>query len=489
MNFTSPTFLFIFLPLAIIVTAIAPKKIKNLVLLIFSIVFIFLGKNGQSYYIIFFLFLIILNFLLGQWIGKIKDHQVKRVISLIIGAVINFGPLIAFKVMNKYNFPLENQFLFQLFPSQAPTSDWVFPIGLSYIAFQMYSYHFDVANDLVEPETNLLNFSTYILMFPKIVSGPIERYRNIAATLNERNQTLENITSGLQRFVIGLAKKILIADTIASFINPVFDLETPLIPTGSAWIVLVGFSIQLYFDFSGITDMALGIGKMLGFNLMENFNYPYISKSVSEFWRRWHISLSSWFRDYLFLPLEFMRRKKKYIPQALNVFIVFIATGLWHGLTRNYLIWGLILAISISIEMAGFGKVLKKSWRPLQHIWTISWIMFSWIFFRSPNPTFAWNFIKALVGAQGPVDSIPVSQTWPYPILDNSTIIALILGIVFSLPIVPWLKGKLNSAIITKPKLQGFAVVLGDILIVVLFVLSLSFIANRGFTPGIYDKF
>lgn len=472
--------------LSVLVYYLVPKKLKNLSILLSSIVFIGIY---QVYYLGFFFFYVLINYFLGRSIHQDRDDKSKKKTALVISVLINIALLVLFKTLSQYATDVFNPFMTQLPSGMGIINDWIFPIGFSYLCFQAISYHIDVANKHVEAENNVINFAAYLLMFPKILAGPIERYRNIAADLHARDSGFHNFREGLKRFIPGLAKKVLIADTIAKFINPVFALETPSIPTDRAWLILIAFTIQLYFDFSGFADMAVGLGKMFGFNLMENFNYPYISKSITEFWRRWHISLSSWFRDYVFYPLEFSRKKHKFITQRFNILLVFTLTGLWHGFTLNFMIWGFIMGLVIVIESSKFKKVLKKTWAPLQHVWTLGWIVFSWIFFRSPTLGYAWNFIRALTGTQAEVLNIPVSVTWPYPIIDNSTWLALIFGILFSTPIFVFAKTRLNRWLETHPRMSAVAQFTYMVLLLLLFIASVASISSNGFIPGVYEKF
>ena len=234
---------------------------------------------------------------------------------------------------------------------------WVdvkYPLGLSYVTFQVIAYFFEVYKNRLDSEKDLLNFSFYLLLFPKIPVGPITRYSQLRDQIINIQVEPSDVADGIRRFITGFAKKALIADTLAKVVTPIFNLSSPTISPSIAWLVIISYSLQLYFDFSGYTDMAIGIGRMMGFRFMENFNFPYISKNIGEFWRRWHISLSSWFRDFVFFPLE--RRRLKWIGQPVNILIVFILTGLWHGLTSNFVIWGLIHGLALVFEANSFGE-------------------------------------------------------------------------------------------------------------------------------------
>ena len=362
MNFNAPTFLFFFLPVGLLLYYAVDWRYKNLVALAASLVFY---AWGQLFYLPIMLLVILVNFYTARRIEGAREKPEAARKWLWAGIVFDIGLLLFFKIVAGYG----SAWLFFL-PAQTVErlASNPIPLGLSFITFQVISYLIDIDNEIVDSEKSLLNFSLYILLFPKIILGPITRYRDLAGQLLERKITAEGAASGARRFIVGLAKKVLIADTLARMVNPAFDLSSPNFSTGIAWLVLVGYAIQLYFDFSGYTDMAIGLGQMLGFRFVENFNYPYISRSISEFWRRWHISLSSWFRDYVFLPLEFARRGTVRFRQQTNILVVFLLTGLWHGVTLNFVIWGLIHGLALALEMTGFGRWLKKAWPPLQHV-------------------------------------------------------------------------------------------------------------------------
>ena len=328
------------------------------------------------------------------------------------------------------------------------------------------------------------------MLFPKIITGPITRYRDIAPQLNNREVTAQAAAAGARRFIAGLAKKVLIADTLARVVDPAFSLSTPSFTTGIAWLILVGFALQLYFDFSGYIDMAIGLGQMLGFRFAENFNYPYISKSISEFWRRWHMTLSSWFRDYVFYPLEFTRRKPSLFRQQLHILVVFLLTGLWHGLTLNFVLWGGIHGLAMALEMTGFGRWLKKTAAPIQHVYTLGVVLVSWVFFRAPDFMYALKFLARLAGVQQGVRTLPFSVTTPLPIVENSVWLALGLGLILSLPLLPALRRWWNKATGQRqvPALAGTLVL--DLALIFLLVIAVAAASSRSLVASsIYGGF
>jgi alginate O-acetyltransferase complex protein AlgI len=424
MHFNSPIFLFLFLPVFFLFYVVASNKYKNLVALVASLVFI-----SWEHFDIFplLVWVICSNYLLGLAVEH-NRHQ-EHNLFLILGVVLNLLLLITYKALAANGeawFGKENTILI--------------PLGLSYIVFQVIAYLVDIHNEIHDSEKNFLNFAVYVLLFPKFIIGPFVRYRDIGESLSKREVTAANMANGARRFILGLAKKALIADQLVRIVNPAFDLPSPSFSTPIAWLVLIGYALQLYFDFSGYIDMAIGTGQMMGFQFVENFNYPYISKSISEFWRRWHISLSSWFRDYVFYPLEFTRKRDQRYRQQLHILIIFFLTGIWHGVTWNFVIWGMIHGLAVAVEMTWLGRWLKKTWAPLAHLYTLIVVLLGWAFFRSPTPAFAAQFLARLGGSQAGIELLPFSMTEPLPFIDNSIWLALAFGILFSLPIYPALK-------------------------------------------------
>ena len=362
-----------------------------------------------------------------------------------------------------------------------------YPLGLSYVAFQVLSYFFEVYNNKVDGEKNLLNFSFYLLLFPKIPVGPIARYSQLRDQISNIQVEPLDVADGIRRFILGFAKKALIADTLARVVTPIFNLSSPTIFPPIAWLVIISYSLQLYFDFSGYTDMAIGIGRMMGFRFMENFNFPYVSKNIGEFWRRWHISLSSWFRDFVFFPLE--RRRLKWIGQPVNILIVFVLTGLWHGVTSNFVIWGLIHGLALVFEFTFLGRKLRTIWVPLQHIYALGVILVSWVFFRSPTIHFAFVFLRRLMGDTRGLRTLPFDLTSPLPFIEPTFVLALLLGILFSLPVSQWLnnlsKRILGDRLALKFTVQAF----GDLGLIFILIASIAATASSTFMPGIYGKF
>jgi alginate O-acetyltransferase complex protein AlgI len=431
---------------------------------------------------------VVFDYYLGKWIERLRNRPAKGRIVLLAGCILNLLPLIFFKLIVSYGVG----WLHNWIPSDITKllELYLAPLGLSYLVFQLISYLVDIHNEFCDSEKSFINFTLYVMLFPKILVGPIVRYRDISGQLFKREQNSTDIANGARRFIQGLAKKILIADTIANTINPAFSLATPNFLPWMAWFVLIGYALQLYFDFSGFTDMAIGLGQIMGFRFMENFNYPYISRSISEFWRRWHISLSTWFREYVFYPLEFSRRKARFMIQPVNIFIVFLLTGLWHGLTLNFLLWGAIHGLAIAMESAFLGKWLKKVWKPVQHLYALAIVLIGWVFFRSATPGYALGFIARMVGFKKGITSVPFSITSPLPIIDHSVWLAIVLGVFLSLPIIPTLRQYWQRVTHKYLVVQAIGVLGSDILLFILLILSAAALISRTNTPtSIYAKF
>jgi alginate O-acetyltransferase complex protein AlgI len=313
------------------------------------------------------------------------------------------------------------------------------------------------------------------------------RYKPFSEQLNQLTPSSDDVAAGLRRLLTGFIKRVLIANQLALVANAVFNLPTPNVEPRFAWLGLIAFTLQIFFDFAGYTDMAIGLGLMMGIRLPENFNYPYISQSTSEFWRRWHITLSTWFREYVFYPLE--RRRLKWAGQQINIILVFLLTGLWHGFKPTFIVWGLIYGITIALESAGFGRWLKNSWRPLRHFYTLLIVLIGWVFFRSNSLDFAFGFFQRLAGNTSGLTLLPFSQTSPLPFIEPSFVLALIAAIVFSLPLFPiWNRFRTKMENTKLALYFGFQVT-EDILLIALFILGLAAVVSSTFLPNLYAKF
>ena len=363
MLFTSISFLYYFLPIVLITYFVLPKKLRNTVLCVASLIFYF---YGEPKYIILMLAEILIAYIVALLINKHKSKSI-----LVLGIVIHVGLLCVFKYTD---FIVSN--INSLFNTNLSLLRLAIPIGISFYTFQILSYEIDVYRGKVKVQRNLLKLATYVTLFPQLIAGPIVRYETIEKELDERKETKEDFAYGVTRFTTGLAKKVLIANMLGELCKVFLNGTEKSV--AFYWIYGIAYALQIYFDFSAYSDMAIGLGRMFGFHFLENFNYPYISKSITEFWRRWHISLSSWFKDYVYIPLGGNRvGKAKHIR---NIVVVWLLTGIWHGASWNFVLWGLLLFVLLFVEKAGLGKVLERH-KALGHIYMILWIPLSWLVF------------------------------------------------------------------------------------------------------------
>ena len=479
MVFSSPIFLFIFLPLMLIIYFFSDKKLKNFVLLLGSLIFY---SWGGAKYLILMLFSIIVNYLIGILIGKYKKNNNIKKCILILGVLFNLSILGYFKYFNFFIHNVEH--IGKIFNNNFSimNNKIVLPIGISFFTFQMMSYIIDVYREEVTPQKSIINLGLYIMLFPQLIAGPIVRYIDIEEQINTRKVNLYKFTHGIERFIIGLSKKVLIANSNGFIVDYVFKEPSFYSNTVLVWLGIVCYALQIYYDFSGYSDMAIGLGKMFGFDFLENFNYPYISKSIKEFWRRWHISLSTWFRDYLYIPLGGSRVGK--FKTYRNLVIVFFATGLWHGASWNFIIWGLFHGMFLILERGKFGELLKKVPTILQRIYTMLVVLVGWVFFRANNFKLALKYIKGMFK----VDFTKVNQI--YGVIDKEYMFFIIIGIIFSTPLIKKLNSLFNSKIKTENNL--IIVITEGMWIAILmsmFIISILYITGSNFNPFIYFRF
>ncbi len=481
MTFTDPNFLYLFFPIFFIFYFLSKNQVKPIIILVSSI---FFYAINNLLYLPFILFLIWGNLFVGKKIAR--NQNAKHNWPLLIGILVNFSFLFLFKFANIVREGYLSNF--HLLTNSRFIQNIVIPLGFSYFTFQNISYLVDINNEVCQPELKFVTYANYTLFFPKIFVGPIMRYGNMVLDIDHPKVDVSSAAEGMRRFIVGLAKKILIADTIARAINPSFDLGSPEFSTGIAWFMIVGYSIQLYYDFSGFTDMAIGMGQMMGINLVENFNFPYIAESITDFWRRWHISLSSWVRDYIFTPLEFKRRRVKFARQQTHIILAFLVVGLWHGMTPNFIIWGLLNGTFLALEMTFLAKILKKVWKPIRHIYTMIFLVISWTIFRSDTLAYAINFLGRLIGLGGEPVTLPFLLINPLPIIDPSVWLVLIIGILFAIPNIPFVVDKFRSS---QPKTMLLKVgyIAYDLGLVFLLILSIASMVSSTAVRNIYGGF
>lgn len=461
MVFSSITFLFYFLPIVLVIYYIVPSKFKNIVLLISSLLFYF---YGEPKYVLLMIISILTTYIFGILINKYKKQSK---LFLILSISTSVGFLVYFKYAN---FLIENVNLWL-----SHKIDFIYvalPIGISFYTFQMISYLIDVYKGEAKVQKNILKLAMYISLFPQLIAGPIVRYKTIEEQIEKRSCTFEKFSLGVRRFVIGLGKKVLIADVLGGLNN--IALGTNDSSVLYYWLYAISGMLQIYFDFSGYSDMAIGLGKMLGFEFLENFNYPYISTSITEFWRRWHISLSSWFRDYIYIPLGGNKVSK--VKWLRNILIVWILTGLWHGAAWNFVIWGLYFGILLIIEKVFLDKYLKRVPKFLAHIYTLLVVMISFIIFNGNSITDILNNIGGLFG----VNNIPIISEESIYYL-KSYFMIIVIGIIGATPI---LKQATNSN-----KISKVINCMEPIFLLIILIISTSYIVDGSFSPFLYFRF
>ena len=463
MVFSSISFLYYFLPLCILCYFLIPAKFRNKVLLIFSLFFYF---YGESKYIIVLIFSCFLNFYAGN---LIIEYPKKKKILLITNLVINFGLLFYFKYFNFFITNINN-----LLNTDLPLLHIIMPIGISFFTFQATSYVIDIYKGEIKPAKNVFDFATYLTLFPQLIAGPIVRYETVAEEMENRKTTIPLVASGLKRFIIGLGKKVLIANLLGAFATSLDTLSSPTIL--SFWLKALAYTFQIYYDFSGYSDMAIGLGLVFGFHFLENFNYPLTAKSITDFWRRWHISLSTWFRDYLYIPLGGNRLGKK--KQIRNILIVWLTTGLWHGASWNFVLCGLYFAILLLLEKFVWQKFLDKH-KIFAHISTFILIIFSFIIFSTESITGIGLFFQNLFNFTLPFTNV---ETNFY--LSNYLII-LILALI---GMGPWINNLHNKIANSKTGKKVLIIAEPMILMILLFIIT-GYIIDDSYNPFLYFRF
>lgn len=473
MVFSSTTFLFYFLPIVLIAYFLVPRKVKNPVLLIASL---FFYSWGEPVYILLMIFSIVLDYLLGLWLESYrvkKDMRgAKRV--LILAVALNLALLAVFKYAD---FAISS--LNGLFGIHIPNLNLPLPIGISFYTFQALSYIIDLYRGDVQVQRSIISFGTYVSLFPQLIAGPIVRMRTVSEELDHRQESSDLFSSGVKRFVVGLGKKVLLANTIGAVWSQISATPAAEMPVLTAWIGLAAFTFQIYFDFSGYSDMAIGLGRMFGFHFLENFDYPYMSKSITEFWRRWHISLSSWFREYLYIPLGGNRRG---LPiQIRNILIVWLLTGIWHGASWNFVAWGVYFGILLIVEKLFLLRLLNKAPHIIGHIYTMFFVMISWAIFAFDSLGDGWSFIRSLFGGFG------------QPIWDGEALYLLYTNLLLLIVLIIGctnLPARLYRHADIRLKAHTITMSAADtVMIVVCMVLCIAFIVDASYNPFLYFRF
>ena len=463
MLFISISFLYYFLPIVIILYFIVPKKFKNFILFLSSIFFYFCGEPIYTFLMIGEIFI--------AYVGAryLEKHRKKSILVSLLA--IHIGALGLFKYSD---FTINN--INQIFGSKIPLLKLALPIGISFYTFQIISYVVDVYRGKVKAQKNFLKLATYVSLFPQLIAGPIVRYETIEKELDNRTSNFENFAYGVRRFVIGLGKKVLIANMLGELCDVFSTTNEKSILF--YWIFAISYSLQIYFDFSAYSDMAIGLGRMFGFHFLENFNYPYISKSITEFWRRWHMSLSSWFRDYVYIPLG--GNRKETIILVRNIFIVWALTGIWHGANWTFVIWGLMFGIMLIIEKLFLTKHLEKMPSILQRIYVLFTVMISFIIFNANSIGEAWNNIIGLFGANG--ESLINASTVYYL---KSYLVVLVIAIIGSTPLLKNIIEKLK----TKTNANKIINLLEPIAMASILIIVTAYLVDNSYNPFLYFRF
>ena len=470
MLFSSLTFLFGFLPLLIILYFIIKNRTyKNIILLIFSLIFY---AWGEPKYILLMLFTILVVYLLGLLLDKYDKNKkyLQKKITLIISIVFVVGNLIYFKYTN---FIIEN--INNIFNGNITIANIILPIGISFYSFQILSYIIDLYRKKIKVQKNFFSLAMYVVFFPQLIAGPIVRYETVEDEINNRKENINDIIKGTKRFIIGLSKKVIIANQMAIIADMVFNNYNNTYGTIILWLGAICYTFQIYFDFSGYSDMAKGLGKIFGFHFLENFNYPYISKSITEFWRRWHISLSSWFKDYIYIPLGGNRVKK--LKWIRNVLIVWGLTGLWHGASWNFIIWGIFYGILLLLEKIVLNKYLEKTHDIIKWIYTIVIVVIGWTIFRANTLNDLIYFIKTMF--------IYKKTNWISILTTDLSIVNslmfLIPAFIFSFPIIKKIKEKYENNI-------GYTII-SNIILLGLLGICIVYLTSSSYNPFIYFRF
>ena len=468
MIFSSMIFLWLFLPVILLIYFISNDKFKNIILFVGSLVFY---AWGEPKYCLIMLLSITINYFIGLLMDKCDGN--KKVV-LVLGIIVNVGILFYFKYFN-----FTTSLINRIFGAEVLSYvDISLPIGISFYTFQILSYIIDLYRGKIKVQKNFLSLGLYISFFPQLIAGPIVRYQEIEKEINNRKVNVNLFTDGIRRFVYGLSKKVLFSNSLALVVdnilkNNVYELNTPLV-----WLAAICYTFQIYFDFSGYSDMAIGLGKMFGFHFPENFNLPYISKSITEFWRRWHITLSTWFKEYLYIPLGGNRKGAK--RQYINLIIVFFATGLWHGASLNFILWGLYYGLFLIIE-----KLLLLKWlnnnkiKSINSFYVLFVVIIGWVLFRANSLSHAFDVIKLMFS----FDFNPTYVVLP-SFINIKIILTILLSILFAGPLqVAFSKYNKNSIVEKNYKKIEF------IVIGALMILCITELIASSYNPFIYFRF
>lgn len=466
MVFSSTIFLCVYLPLVLLGYYICPKKGRNLFLLIVSLVFY---AWGEPKYVFLMIFSILVNYIFGRLMDKHRENKKRLKLMLVLSVVIDLGLLSVFKYTD---FIITN--VNAIFGANFDLLNIALPIGISFYTFQAMSYTIDVYRNDVRVQKNLIDFGMYITMFPQLIAGPIVRYADVQDQLAERSVTTADFSEGVMRFVVGLGKKVLLANQMGAVWSDIYALGGD-VSALMAWTGAIAYTFQIYFDFSGYSDMAIGLGRMFGFKFPENFRYPYQSVSITDFWRRWHITLSTWFKEYLYIPLGGNRRGLA--RQALNLLIVWSLTGFWHGAGWNFVMWGLYYFVILFIEKLFLLKALDKLPKFFRHVYALVLIIIGWVIFASDDVSVLLPYLGSMFGANGAIGGMDV-----YTLLTKAALLVICCIASTELPKKLFLSaaGAMN---------EKAAFTLKSVLTIALLALSMILLIGDSYNPFLYFRF
>lgn len=466
MIFSTPFFLFCYLPVVLLVYYAVPLKVRNLVLLIVSLIFY---AWGEPIYILIMILSIIIDYVHGILIDsyKKKGNTKKARIAVATSIFFNLGLLLFFKYWDFIAVSLASVGV-----DFMPILGLELPIGISFFTFQTMSYSIDVYRGDSEVQKNMITFGSFVTMFPQLIAGPIIKYKEVAGQLKNRTYDFNRFASGSTRFVKGLCKKVLLANNFGLLWEAFGGVNVNNLTTLGAWLGIIGYALQIYFDFSGYSDMAIGLGRMLGFEFPENFNYPYIARSITDFWRRWHISLTTWFRDYLYIPLGGNRDGTS--KTIRNILVVWLATGIWHGASWNFLLWGLYYFVLIVLERYVLGKFLKKIPNWTRHLYTLVMVLVGWTIFAIGDIAVMGTYLMSMFG----IGASFLSGVFLYNLRNYAVL--LVIGIIAVTP----LPGKLWSKIPEK-----VSRIVGPVVMVVGLILVIAYLIDGSYNPFLYFEF
>lgn len=471
MVFSSLLFLFRYLPFVLVLYFICPKKLRNLLLFVVSLIFY---AWGEPIYVVLMIFSTLVDYTHGLLVAHYKAAGNTRAAKLVVASsmIINLALLGFFKY---YDFLAGT--VNSLIGTTLPLTGVALPIGISFYTFQTMSYTIDVYRGDAEPQKNIISFGAYVALFPQLIAGPIVAYKTVADQLNCRHEDTDKFAYGIKRFTAGLGKKVLLANSAGVIWDTIKVMDTSSLPALTAWIGILAYTFQIYFDFSGYSDMAIGLGNMLGFRFLENFDYPYMSKSITEFWRRWHISLGSWFRDYVYIPLG--GNRKGLAKQIRNICVVWLLTGLWHGANWTFVLWGAYFGVLLIIEKMFLLKALKKAPAIVGHIYTMFFVIISWVIFALDDMKSVTGYIGAMFGAGGAL----YDKTSLYLLSTNIILLVILALASTNLP------ARLGNSLVDRLGEKPLSAVVQNVVFAAVILISTAYLVDATYNPFLYFRF